>query len=328
MRKALVVSRSFGRVVKTGDRILNEEGFEIRRVDRIQRPILETKMIDIVSKEQPDAIICGAEPITRKVLAASKKLRMIMKHGVGVDNIDMDAATSLGIVVANAPGTNSKSVADMTIAVLLALLRGLCEASYATKGGGWNRYIGHELSELTVGVVGTGRIGQGVVRRLKGFECTILAYDIVQDAGLLSNKTVHYVPLDQLLAQSDIVTLHAPLNEQTKNMIGARQLAMMKETAYLLNAARGELVDEHALYDCLKAGQIAGAALDVFATEPPQTSPLLQLDNVLATPHIAAYTYEAMDRMDRACAESILDTFRGKRCPHVLNPVVLKDSQP
>jgi D-3-phosphoglycerate dehydrogenase len=328
MRKALVVSRSFGRAVQIGDEILKEGGFEVQRVEPELRPLHEDKMVEIVARENPDVILCGAEPITRDVMAASQRLRMIMKHGVGVDNIDLDAATSQKIVVANTPGTNSEAVADMTIALILALLRGLCEASNSTKAGGWHRYIGHELGILTVGVVGTGRIGQQVVRRLQGFECGILAYDVLQNADLASKKAVQYVNLDELLKKSDIVTLHAPLTEQTRNMIGERELAIMKGTAYLVNAARGELIDEGALYEGLKVGVIAGAALDVFATEPPQASPLLQLDNVLATPHIAAYTHEAMDRMDRACAEIILETFRGQRCAHVLNPVVLDTFQP
>jgi D-3-phosphoglycerate dehydrogenase len=151
----------------------------------------------------------------------------------------------------------------------------------------------------------------------------MLAYDVVKNPTLESNYALRYVTLEELLETSDIVTLHVTLSTQTRKMIGLRELEMMKKSAYLINTARGELVDESALYDCLRARRIAGGALDVFATEPPQSSPLLQLDNVLATPHIAAYTYEAMARMDRTCAETIVDTFSGKCCPNVLNPIVL-----
>lgn len=328
MRKALVGSRSFGEVVSAGEKALTKAGFEVSRVRPEERPLDASKMTRIIARDNPDVIICGAEPVTAGVLRASKKLRMVMKHGVGVDNIDLDVATNLHIVVANAPGTNAAAVADLTLSAALALLRGYCEASSSTKAGAWKRYMGHELGEMTVGIIGTGHIGAEVIKRLHGFGAKMLAYDVVKNASLESKYALHYVTLEELLKTSDIVTLHVTLSEETREMIGARELKMMKQSAYFINAARGELVDEGALYDCLRARHIAGAALDVFATEPPQSSPLPQLDNVLATPHIAAYTYEAMARMDHACAETIVDTFRGKRCPNVLNPVVLDSFQP
>jgi D-3-phosphoglycerate dehydrogenase len=327
MRRALVGSRSFGEVVSVGENVLIKAGFEVCRVRPDERPLDAPKMARIVQRDNPDVIICGAEPITEEVLAASKKLRMVMKHGVGVDNIDIDTATRLQIVVAYAPGTNASAVADFTICAMLSLLRGYCEASSSTKTGAWKRYMGHELGEMIVGVIGTGHIGTEVIKRLHGFGAEMLAYDVIKNPTLKSKYAMRYVTLEELLATSDVVTLHVTLSEQTKKMIGARELEMMKESAYLINTARGELVDETALYDCLKRMRITGAALDVFATEPPQSSPLLQLDNVLATPHIAAYTHEAMARMDCTCAETILDTFSGKRCPNILNPTVLDSFQ-
>lgn len=322
MRVALVVSRSFG-VVPTGEAILTDGGFEVHRVGEEHQPLDAQKMVQLVATENPDVIICGAQPINKYVLAASKKLRMVMMHGIGIDHIDVDAATARGIVVANAPGTNTAAVADLTIATMLAMLRSLCTANQSTKNGEWNRYIGHELGGMTVGVIGTGRIGSEVVRRLHGFAPRVLAYDPVQNPDLVVKYNVHYVPLRELLKASDIITLHVPLTDKTKKMIGRREFELMKESAYLINTARAELVDEPSLYEFLKARRIAGAAIDVFAMEPPQSSPLLQLDNVLATPHMGAHTYEAMERMDRVCAETIIDTFRGKRCSNVLNPVVL-----
>ena len=322
MRRALVGSRSFGEFVSVGEKTLVKVGFEVSRVRPEEQPLDASKMRRIVARDNPDVIICGAEPITEDVLAASNRLRMVMKHGVGVDNIDLDAATKLGIVVAYAPGTNASAVADMTIVAMLALLRGYCQASNSTKAGGWKRFMGHELGEMTVGIVGTGRIGTELIRRLQGFGAEMLAYDVVKNATLESKYTLRYFSLEELLKTSDIVTLHVTLSEQTRKMIGTGEIEMMKQSAYLINTARGELVDEDALYHCLKAMRIAGAALDVFATELPQSSPLLRLDNVLATPHIAAYTYEAMARMDRTCAETIVDTFHGKRCANVLNPAV------
>jgi len=326
MPKALVSSRSFANIVSVGAEMLTAAGFEVRRIGPEERPLDAAKMVVIVSREQPDVIISGAEPLTAEALAACPNLRMVMKHGVGIDNIDLDAATSLGIVVANAPGTNTKAVADWVIGAMLSLLRGICTASTSTRAGKWDRFVGRELGAMTVGVIGTGRIGVEVIKRLRGFGAEVLSYDVVQNNELMSRHDVRYVSLDELLGASDLVTLHVPLMEQTKGMIGARELSCMKDSAYLINAARGELVDEDALHKSLKARRIAGVALDVYATEPPQASPLIKLGNVLATPHIAAYTYEAMEHMDQMCAETITTTFAGKRSPNLLNPAVLGDS--
>ena len=318
----LVSSRSFGGISEEGVRLLKEAKFDVRRIASEERPITEEKFVEIVERENPEVVICGAEPISRKVIEACPKLTMIMKHGVGVDNIDIRAATELKIVVANAPGTNTEAVADLTIAMMLVLLRGIYQAVRSTKAGGWERYVGHDLGALMVGVVGTGRIGLSVIRRLRGFGSSLLAYDIVRNEALVGEPNFQYVSLDHLLQNSDIVTLHVPLVPGTRKMIGRKELGQMKSTAYLVNLARGELVDEEALYEFLDQNRIAGAAVDVFAVEPPQSSPLLTLNNVLATPHIAAYTYESMEHMDRVCAQTIIDTLQGKPCPNILNPEI------
>lgn len=324
MRLVLVSSRSFGSVVSIGEDILVKEGFRIRYVKPEERPLDDFKMQSIVAAENPDVIICGAEPISEAVLKASQKLTLVMKHGVGIDNIDIKAATALKIPVAIAPGTNTEAVADFTVAVMLVLLRSICQASNSTKIGEWKRYIGNELGMLTVGIVGTGRIGVSVIRRLNGFGTRILAYDISPNEELESKYNLKYVDLNELLKKSDIVTLHVPLTDSTRGMIGHKQLEIMKKGAYLINLARGGLIDEEALYDHLKSKRIAGAALDVFSTEPPQKSPLLKLDNVLATPHLAAYTCEAMERMDRMCGEIIVNIFNGKGSPYIINPEAIE----
>lgn len=320
MKRVLVSSRSFGELSDVGARMLKEEGFDVWRIPPEERPLDESKMVEIVARENPEVVVSGAEPITKPVLEASPNLSMIMKHGVGVDNIDIQAATMLGILVANAPGTNTAAVADLTLAMMLALLRGVYGAVQSTKGGDWQRYVGHDLGALTVGVVGTGRIGLAVIRRLQGFGSDVLAYDIVHDKDLLSHSKVHYVELEELLRDSDIVTLHVPLVAATKAMIGRNELEMMKSTAYLVNMARGELADEVALFECLQQKRIAGSAVDVYAVEPPRSSPLIGLDNVLSTPHIAAYTFESMEHMGRICAQTIIDALRSVECPNILNP--------
>jgi D-3-phosphoglycerate dehydrogenase len=321
MRTVLVGSRSFGNVVTIGNDLLQDAGFRVQRVREEERPLNDAKLASIVSRENPQVLIPGAEPLPESVLAASDSLRMIMKHGVGVDNIDLGAATSRGILVANAPGTNSEAVADLTVGLILSLLRRICPANEATRSGEWSRYLGHELGALTVGVVGTGRIGAAVARRVHAFGAKLVGYDVVRNDALFASLGLRYAALGELLKEADIVTLHAPLLPQTAGMIGREELRAMKDSALLVNCARGELVNESALYDALSTGEIAGAAVDVFATEPPQDSPLLTLDNVVATPHIAAYTYEAMETMDRLCAQTIIDVLVDGRMPrNVLNP--------
>lgn len=320
MKRVVVGSRSFGQLSDVGVKLLNGAGFDVWRIPPEERPLDESKMVEIVARENPEVVVTGAEPITKQVLEAGPNLRMIMKHGVGVDNIDIQTATTLGILVANAPGTNTEAVADMTIAMMLALLRGVYNAVQSTKSGGWERFVGHDLGELAIGVVGTGKIGLAVIRRLGGFGSDVLAYDIVHNQDLLSHPKVRYVEMAELLQDSDVVTLHVPLVADTKAMIGRNELEMMKPTAYLVNLARGELVDEVALFEFLQQKRIAGAAVDVYAVEPPKSSPLIGLDNVLSTPHIAAYTYESMEHMSRICAQTIIDAMRSIACPNILNP--------
>jgi len=323
VRVVLVSSRSFGQIVPDGEQLLARGGFDVRRVPDSERPLDAPKLARLVARECPTALIAGAEPIPREVLIASPMLKLVQKHGVGVDNIDVEAATAAGIVVTNAPGTNTEAVADLAVAFMLALLRQLVPAVESTRQGAWHRYMGRELGQLAVGVVGTGRIGRAVIRRLGGFGSRILAYDVIQDRSLAAAHNLRYVELDELIETSDIVTLHIPLMEGTRELLGRRELARMKKSAFLINIARGELVDETALAEHLAAGRIAGAGVDVFATEPPQDSPLLRLPNVLATPHIGAYTHEAMEAMDRVCAETVVALFSGGQSDHVVNPEVL-----
>jgi D-3-phosphoglycerate dehydrogenase len=320
VKRVVVSSRSFGQLSNVGVRLLEDAGFDVWRIPPEERPLDEAKMVEIVARENPEVVVSGTEPITKQVLEAGLNLSMIMKHGVGVDNIDIQAATVLGILVANAPGTNTAAVADMTLAMMLALIRGVYDAVLSTKRGGWERYVGHDLGALKVGIIGTGKIGKAVIRRLQGFGSEVLAYDIVQDQDLLSDSKVRYVEMEELLRDSDVVTLHVPLVSETRAMIGRDELEMMKPTAYLVNLARGELVDEDALFEFLQQKRIAGAAVDVYAVEPPRSSQLIGLDNVLATPHIAAYTYESMENMGRICAQTIIDAMRSVECPNIMNP--------
>ena len=324
MAVVLVSSRSFGQIAPIGQRLLEEGGATVHRVGPEHRPLDEATLAGLVGSVGPDVLLSGAEPVSRRVLEASANLRMVQKHGVGVDNIDLEAASELGIAVANAPGTNTEAVADLTLAFMLALLRAVVPAAASTKSGGWERFIGNELGRLTVGVVGTGRIGRAVIRRLSGFGSRVLAFDVYEDDTFAANAGIEYVPLERLLREADVVTLHVPLIEATRDLISVEQLRWMKPSAFLINIARGELVDEAALAEHLAAERLAGAAVDVFATEPPQQSPLLGLDNVIATPHIGAYTVEAMECMAQRCAETILRVLGGEYPENVLNRDALR----
>jgi D-3-phosphoglycerate dehydrogenase len=245
----------------------------------------------------------SATKVTKEILDAATKLRVIGRAGTGVDNIDLAAASRRGVVVMNAPGGNSVSVAEHTFALLLALARQIAEASASTRGGKWEKKrfsAGRELMGKTLGVVGTGNIGGLVVQRARAFGMKVLGYDPFLSADAAAKLGVELVSLDDIWRRSDAITLHVPLTEQTKNMVGAPQLALTKPGALVVNCARGGLVDENALAEALRSGKLGGAALDVFEEEPlPPGHPFYRLDNVLLSPHcadqVAGWREEAMD---------------------------------
>jgi len=271
-----------------------------------------------------DAMVVGIEKITARVIEAGQKLKVIAKHGAGVDNIDMEAATRNGIVVTSAPGANSDAVADMTIGLFLALARRIPFADRSVKAGGWPRFAGTQLNGKTLGIIGVGQIGKKVAARAKGFDMRIVAYDVVQDADFASRFDARYLSLDEVLSESDFLSMHVPLTPATRNLIGARELGLMKNGAFLVNIARGGIIDEAALFSALQEKKIAGAALDVFAQEPPAGSPLLALDNLIATPHMGGYSMEALEETGMICVRTIVDVLEGRKPQFLNNPDVLK----
>ena len=320
MADVLITSRSFGEFVRTGLDILSGAGLTVYRPGPEERPVTEVRLLALIDEHNPRAIIVGSDPITSAVLSSAKRLRLVMKHGVGVDNIDVETATDVGTLVANAPDTNTHAVADLTIGMILVLLRGIVESASSAHSGGWERVVGNELGAQTVGVIGSGKIGSEVIRRLVPFGPRILVYDIVQDDELVASCGATYVSLEELLRQSDVITLHVPLLTQTRHLIGRDQLKLAKAHVKLVNIARGALIDEPTLAEFLQSHPQAGAAVDVFSTEPPQESPLLDLENVVPTTHIGGYTYEAMERMDRVCAQTVVSVLSGESPPNLLNP--------
>ena len=310
MNRVLITSRSFGKVYKSSIKMLEEGGCEIIK-SPYPRALKEKELLELIG--DIDAVIVGVDELTARVIEIADRLKVISKHGVGVDNIDVEAASKKGILVTTTPGTNANAVADFTFALILSLSRSICKAEHSLKCGGWGRIIGHDIWGKILGVVGTGRIGRAVINRARGFNMRVLAYDIALDKKLASQLKVEYVSLEILLASSDFVTLHIPLTEKTRNMLGEKEISLMKPSAYLINTARGEILDEDALYSALREKKIAGSAIDVYEEEPPPAdSRLLKLDNLITTPHIAAYTYEALREMGIMTAKNVLRVLKGE----------------
>jgi D-3-phosphoglycerate dehydrogenase len=270
---------------------------------------LSPSQLAAVIGEYDGVLIRSAVKVTREALEKPGKLKAIARAGVGVDNIDLDAATAAGVLVLNTPDANTISTAEHTFALMLALHRRVADAHRHVTAGEWKRsaYQGNQLAGKTLGIVGLGRIGRAVARRALAFEMRVLGHDPFVKEDSVLDGAVPLVPgLMDLLAQADCVTLHATLSDETKHMIGARQLAGMKPGSRLVNCARGALVDESALADALNSGHLGGAAIDVYEHEPPTGSPLLTARNVVLTPHLAASTVEAQARASIDAVETLL----------------------
>jgi D-3-phosphoglycerate dehydrogenase len=254
-------------------------------------------------------LVRSAVKVTKDVLARSPKLRVIGRAGVGVDNVDLPAATSAGVLVMNTPGGNAVSVAEHTLALMLSMARSVPQASSSTKSGKWEKkkFLGSELRGKTLGVVGLGSIGREVVRRAKPFEMRIVGHDPYVSSQAAQDAGVELVSLTQLYEQSDYITLHVSLTAETDHMLNDQAFSQMKPGARIVNCARGELIDTDALQRAIESGQLAGAALDVFEKEPPAETPLLQLENVVATPHIAGSTEEAQEIVGTRIVEQLIE---------------------
>ncbi len=319
MPNVLVTSPTFGVFAKEPVTLLEEGGCALSGL-----PPGEKATEELIAGHARDAhaIVVGLEPVGEKVLEAARELKVISKHGVGVDNVNVTEATRRGIPVANAPGTNNDAVADFSFALMLSVARRIPYLDRTTRAGEWKRVVGSELWEKCLGVVGLGAIGRRVARRARGFQMKVLAFDVLKDEDYASREGIRYVPLEELLREADFVSLHLPLTDATRGLIGERELRLMKPTSYLVSTCRGGVVDEGALYRALKEGWVEGAASDVFVQEPPEGSPLLELDNFIATPHGAGYTQEALRAMGMVCAENVLRVLRGERPLHLVNPEV------
>jgi D-3-phosphoglycerate dehydrogenase len=308
--RILVTSTSFGKAEPLPLQRLKECGCEIIE-NPYGRPLKEDELISLLAGV--DGVIAGVDQFTEKVIKSSNRLKVISRYGVGTDNVDLEATKRLGIVVTNTPDVNTEAVADLTFGLILAVSRMIPQSHQATREGKWERFIGRGVYGKVLGIVGLGRIGKGVAKRAKGFEMEILAYDVKKDEAFAQSMGVSFVSLDDLLMGADYVTLHCDLNPQTKRLIGRRELELMKKTAFLINTARGGIVEEEALYEAIKLGKIAGAGLDTYVEEPPsKENPLLELDNVVTTPHIGSYTHESVLEMGLSAVENLMRVLKSK----------------
>jgi D-3-phosphoglycerate dehydrogenase / 2-oxoglutarate reductase len=268
------------------------------------------------------AVVAGSEPYTRSVLEALPDLKAILRWGTGSDAIDIPAATDAGVAVLTTPAVNAEAVADMALALMLACIRRLPQLDAIVRSGEWRR-LGptRDLADATVGVVGLGAIGRAVTRRLLGFGCHVLALEPSPDLEFCKEYEVTLVDLDAMLPQVDVLTLHVPLTDSTRGLLGARELAMLRRDTVLINTARGELIDQSALAAALRSGQIAAAGLDVFEREPPlPDDPILSIPNAILSGHISSYTELGLDRTGEAVIANLRELLAGRLPISCLNP--------
>jgi phosphoglycerate dehydrogenase-like enzyme len=319
--KVVVTARAMDEVGQSALALLREAGCEIVDPQQVG-PMSGDALLRVL--DGADAVLAGVDRFTAEAIGSPEaaQLKLISRWGVGFDAIDVAAATGAGIVVAYTPGLLNETVADFAFALLLALARHVHLGHGDMTNGTWRAVWGVEVFGKTLGLVGCGRIGQAMARRASGFDLRVLAYDVAPDPAA-EKLGVTFVGLDELLAESDFVSIHAALTPGSRGLIGEAQLHAMKPTALLVNTARGALIDEDALAKALHDRQIAGAALDAFVAEPlPADSPLRSAPNVLLTPHFASYARETGERVSHTAVQAIVDLKNGRKPQLVLNPEV------
>ena len=286
-----------------------EEGLDILRkqveVD-IKLGLKPEELLAIIGEY--DALMVRSETkVTSEVVKVGERLQVIARAGVGVDNIDIDAASQRGIIVVNAPTSNTMSAAEHTVALMFALARHIPQAHISLKGGNWLRkkFVGVELRNKKLGIIGLGNVGSEVARRVKGLRMKVIGYDPFVSLDYAHNLGVDLVPLEDLLKESDFITLHVPMTKGARGLIGAKELSLVKPSVRFINCARGGLIDEEALLQAIEEDRVAGAAIDVFSKEPPKDNPLLMSDKIIVTPHLGASTAEAQAGVAIDVAEQV-----------------------
>jgi D-3-phosphoglycerate dehydrogenase len=316
--RVIATARSFCNSDGPHHEFLRQNGCEVERCAK-EHPYSAAELRDLISG--CDGVILGLDDCDASVIDRADRLRVISRYGAGVDQVDLEAAARRGIAVTNAPGANRIAVAELCIGLMFALARTIPQVAQAARNGVWKRSAGWELSGKTLGIVGFGEIGREVAARALALGMRVLAYDPFWRGDMTGAERAD---LPTVIQQSDVITLHCALTPETENLINAERIAQMRHGVYVINTARGQLVDERALYEALKTGKVAGAAADVFRDDPPVDNPLLTLDNFIATPHIGATTRESVQRMSMMAAQNLVAVLLGQPCDHVVNADALK----
>ncbi len=318
MYKILITAKNFGSVSDKDRNYFLDRGYHIIHNPHFGRILNEEELCGVIG--EADGLLLGNDKVNAAVLDCAKNLKVIGKFGVGVDNVDIPAATARGIAVANVPGTTANSVADLTFGLMLGVSKLIMYTNRRVMSGMWPSDRGHDIFGKTLGIIGFGRIGQAVAKRAAGFDMNVLAYDPCFNADAAKALNAKQASLDEITEQADYVTLHIPLTPEAKNLFNAERIGRMKKGSYLINAARGGIVDEQALFDALQSGRLAGAALDVLASEPPkERPPLFDCENCLVTSHSGGNSQESILLTAKTAAENIISVLEGRPCPNVLN---------
>ena len=320
--KVLITATSFSEVTREPEERLIAAGHEIVH-NPYGRPMTAEEVAPLL--EGVDGCAAGVDDFSAPAFARADRLKVIARHGAGLDNVDVAECTRKGIAVANVPGANAEAVADMSFALMLAVARNIPAGDRTTKAGQWENSYGQDLYRKTLGVLGLGRIGKGVARRGRGFDMRILAFDPYLDEEFAAQFGVERADsIEQVMTEADFVSVHMPLGDETRGIIDAEKIALMKPTAILVNTARGAIVDEEALADALEEGRIFGAGLDVYATEPPTKSRLLRCPRTATMPHVSSNTTGALLAMGNGVVDAIMAVFSGTPPEHCANPEVFE----
>lgn len=308
--KVLVTATNYSKYCQAGKKLLEDAGCEIIENPH-GRPYTFEELREIVS--DIDGVVAGVDTWNEDVFQLAHELKVIARFGVGVDNIDLNAAKGHGIIVCNSPGINSSAVAEQAVALLLSLIRKVPQMNSAVRNGEWPRPMFHELKSRTIGFLGFGAIARNAAQRLRGFDAQMIAYDKFPDQNAADSLGVRLVSQDEVLESADIISIHLPATDETKHLISKETIRMMKDGVYIINTARGSIVKETDMAEALESGKVAGFGTDVFEHEPIDLSgPLFRFENYIATPHVSAETYENCETTSVVTAKAILSVFNGE----------------
>jgi D-3-phosphoglycerate dehydrogenase len=316
VNKILVTATNYSKLCAEAKQLLEDNGCEIIE-NRLGRPFTFEELKDIV--HDIDGVVAGVDTWDEAVFQLAPKLKVIARFGVGVDNIDLEKAKQYRIKVTNVPGGNANAVAELAIGLILGAVRNIPALQQSARNGVWDRFVGAELKGRKIGLLGFGNIAQMVAKKLQGFEVELSAYDKYPNADKARELNVTLTSYEQILRESDVVSMHLPSLQETHHFMNNETFGMMKDGSYFVNTARGAVVSEKALYEALKSGKLAGAAIDVYEQEPVSAdNPLFQISNIVTTPHTAAETYETYHLVSLTTAQAILDVFHDKQPANLL----------